>query len=232
MASGPAAVLVLANELNTVAGDVIGTQPAAVQDRQAVQARFAGTIQDGDRQWTADDLTDLRNALRLLNARELAFLRGFQLFRFSNEAARGQRIGNPLRLGDPGGLTELTNDLPPRVARITIFDEGLGRAQTHEGVRSTQRTQHGGVRMGVYTMLHEFGHTIEGSGRFRPNIMTEFERLLTHAQQPITDGPQSRGTDPREKYCEGFARFHVDRNGLAERSTGIVAFFASGRHLP
>ena len=202
------------------------------QTREAIQQQFGVTILPGDKGWSGEDLVDLRQALGMLSAGERAFVTGFSLFRFSTKEARNTRFGNTITT-DHSALTELSNDVPPTLARISIFDEGFGRARVLEsGTKASKVTAHGGVNMAVYVLLHEFGHAIESSGRFRAAIMTAFGRLLTRASEPITSGPQSKGTDVREKYCEGFARFHTDRDGLRERSAAIVNFFASGQHLP
>ena len=210
-------------------------EPDAVRaEREQIERQFAVRIQQGgDEHWTAADLHDLGDALRRCTAAERAFVGGFEFWRFSSETARAARLGGGRVAGDPGGLTEMDDQVPPRLARITIFNEGFGRAaQLEGGVRSTQRTQHGGVSFGVYIILHEIAHTIEGSGRFQRAIMDRYAGLLAGAQQPITNNPQARGTDVREIYCEGFARFHTDPDGLAERSRAIVAFFRAGQHLP
>jgi hypothetical protein len=206
---------------------------APAGERQATERTFGVRIRDGDKAWAVSDLADLRAALGRLITRELTFVRGFELFRFSTEAARATHFqGQPVR-GDPGALTELTNNVPPTTARISVYDDAFRRPREQPGgIRSTQQTAHGGVNEGVYVILHEFGHTIESSGRFRQGIMDAFDRLLTPAAEPITDGPQSRGTDVREKYCEAFARFHTDPEGLGARSRAIANFFRTGRHLP
>jgi len=202
------------------------------QTREAIQLQFGVTVLAGDKGWSGEDLVDLRDALGMLSARERTFLTGFSLFRFSTKEARNARFLNTITT-DHSALTELSNDVPPTTARISVFDEAFGRARVLEsGTKAMKTTGHGGVNLGVYVLLHEFGHTIESSGRFPATIMAAFERLLLRATQPITNAPQSRGTDAREKYCEGFARFHADRDGLREHNAAIVNFFARGQHLP
>jgi hypothetical protein len=111
------------------------------------------------------------------------------------------------------------------LAGFGVLPAGSQRLQRAAGNRAA-------VPLSVWTMVHESGHTIESSGRFRAAIQDEFTRLLRGAREPIANTPHARGTDAREKFCEGFARFKLDRAGLAERSTAIVAFFAGNRHLP
>ena len=200
--------------------------------REAIQTAFGITVhQEGDRQWTVADLADLRRALGLLTARERTFVRGFHLWRFTDEAARRARFGNAAS-PQAGALTELDDAVPPQVARISVYDETMGRPQDlGGGIRSTQRTI-GDLNLGAYALVHEFGHTIEGSGRFNAAIMRRFEALLRGAREPLTDQPQAHNPDVRERFCEAFARFHTDPDGLAGRSRAVADFFRGGGHLP
>jgi hypothetical protein len=181
--------------------------------RDTLERTHGVVIVDGSENWSLADVEDLRDALGLLTAQELAPLRGF---RFIRESA----------LADPS-IDALTT-VGSGANRIQLTDLLFGRlAGKRTGMTAFGRP------VGVHGIVHECGHGIEFQDaavlpRWRP-VFAGLQRSRTRVSSQPRGDPATQVDF--ELFAEAFARFHSDPAGLLTAAPTAHAFFAAGHHL-
>jgi hypothetical protein len=182
--------------------------------RDTLERTHGIVIVDRSENWSLADVQDLRDALALLTARELAPLRGFRFIRES--ALADPSIDGLTTVGAAGGnMIQLTDLIFGRLAGsrtgVTVF----------------------GRPMGVHGIVHECGHGIEFQDtavlpRWVP-VFAGLKRSRTRVSGQPRGDPATQVDF--ELFAEAFARFHSDPAGLRTAAPTAHAFFAAGRHL-
>jgi hypothetical protein len=215
-------------------GDGLVVQSApALQPRPAVEAPTVAELvarwdlleleADG-REWTADALWLVDQALALLTAEERAAIGPLRFRRRADPEASpmfyddGQRRDSP----QPAQLR-----LDAQGACVDLFDSALdGWRATFVGTPPDPHAPQ------LLLLAHELGHAVAARGQPRRGALSPVEAAYA-AVAGAANGPTRYGRrSPTEGFAEAFALYKVDPDALRRALPEVHAWFVAGGHLP
>jgi hypothetical protein len=203
----------------------MGEPKEAWKLRREIEREFRIRILAGERQWTVEDLSDLKATLGRLDASEKAIVARFAFIREGKKPATEERCGQTtVETVRVGGITRF------RVRSVRMWDECFGRPMTlRHGIRGTQRMQLG-VPMGQARIQHEIGHTID-LFQNNPQIRQQFVNLI-RLNRRLTRTHTIPANEPNEEaFAEAFAVFRTAPKLLRAVNPQLFRWFNRGWHI-